>query len=147
MLEPRRLSEVFRRAGLRWTPQRQAVAEALWGATTHPTAEDVYRTVRLQHSRMSRATVYNTMEALAEVGQIETIHSITGTRRFDPNGNPHHHAICRACGRIEDVPTTDLHGGALAPVRIDSGFQIEGCRVEYRGICSSCSGGTHPQGD
>lgn len=138
MIEPRRLIEVFRRAGLRWTPQRQAVAEALWGATSHPTAEDVYRAVRDRHSKMSRATVYNTMEALAAVGQIETIHASSGTRRFDPNPIPHHHAICRSCGTIVDVPTAQVPGGALVPTHVDSGFRVEGCRIEYRGVCSSC---------
>ncbi len=147
MLEPERLTEVFRKAGLRWTPQRRAVAEVLWGATTHPSAEDVFQQVRQRHAAMSRATVYNTMEALAAIGQIETLRGVTGTRRFDPNTAPHHHAICRVCGRIEDVPTLVRLGNGSTMDLILPGFRAERCRIEIEGVCASCDGGSPSAAD
>lgn len=139
MIDPCQLVELFRKAGLRWTSQRQAVVDVLWGSTDHLTAEEVYQEVKSKHARMSRATVYNTMEALVAMGQIETIHASSGTRRFDPNPIPHHHLVCRGCGKIYDLPLN----GALDPPRIPpavtDGFQVEGFRIEFQGLCSPCA--------
>ena len=139
MDKPRDLKSYFREIGFRWTPQRQAIAEALWGVATHPSAEEIYGIVRRRHPGMSRATVYNTMEALAAVGQIETIHAPDGTRRFDPNPNPHHHLRCRRCGRIVDLPADRLPKLPKLSTSLRRGFLVVGYRIELYGICPQCA--------
>ncbi len=138
MEHPKNLKEVFREAGLRWTPQRQAIAEALSGSTRHPTAEEIYEDVRDRFPGMSRATVYNTMEALAAIGEIETIHSGDGPRRYDPNPVPHHHLRCRGCGRIVDLPADKLPKLPRLPGAMTEGFRIHGYRIEFHGDCARC---------
>jgi Fe2+ or Zn2+ uptake regulation protein len=139
MEKPDRLKRVFRAAGFRWTPQRQAIAEALWGSTKHPTVDEIFGLVLRGHPGMSRATVYNTMEALASVGQIEVIHAPDGTRRFDPNPKPHHHLRCRGCGRVVDLPLHRLPKLPRLSPSLSHGFRLVGYRIELHGVCPRCS--------
>jgi Fe2+ or Zn2+ uptake regulation protein len=132
------IKTAFRQAGLRWTPQRKAIVEVLWGSADHPTAEQIYELVRRRHPEMSKATVYNTMEVLAAVGQVETLHTTDGVRRYDPNPVPHHHLRCRGCARVIDLPASELPGVAPLPERLTSGFKVYGYRIEFQGLCESC---------
>ncbi len=126
----------FRASGLRWTPQRQAVVETLFRHPGHPSAEEIYATVRRRHPGMSRATVYNTMEALASLGRVQIVSAADGTRRYDPNPSPHHHARCRICGSIADVEAPSGLGSTRMP-RL-GGFRVESVEIEYRGVCPAC---------
>ncbi len=140
MFDSDRVRDVFRDAGLRWTPQRQAVADALRGRRSHPTAEEIFRVVRRRHPGMARATVYNTLDVLAATGLITMLHSDRGTRRYDPNTSAHHHLRCDRCGRIADLPADRVpaHTG-LARLRA-GGFKVTGFRIEFHGYCSKCDG-------
>jgi Fur family peroxide stress response transcriptional regulator len=130
--------EAFRASGHRWTPQRQAVVETLLRLRHHPTADEIYAAVRRQYPGMSRATVYNTMEALAAMGRIATVTSPDGTRRYDPNPTPHHHLRCRVCGSIVDMAADPNLPAAQIPARRPRGFRIELVQIEYHGVCSAC---------
>jgi Fur family peroxide stress response transcriptional regulator len=128
----------FRASGLRWTPQRQAVVETLLRLPDHPTAEEIYVSVRRKHPGMSRATVYNTMEALAAIGRVKTVAAADGTRRYDPNPAPHHHLRCRVCGSIADMSAgDDVPAPPVRSRRLD-GFRVESVQIEYHGVCSAC---------
>lgn len=138
MQSPSDLREVFRSTGLRWTPQREAIAAALWGAVDHPTAEEILRLVRRRHPGMSQATVYNTIAALVAAGQVEVLQSEDGTRRFDPNMEPHHHLRCCGCGRLVDLPIDSFPKIPALPASVRKGFRVLGFRIEVQGFCPSC---------
>lgn len=124
----------LKRAGLKLTPQRIAIARELEGDETHPTAQELYERLRPAFPTMSFATVYNTLDALARHGLIRSIRLGTAVR-FDPNTSPHHHAVCDACGVIVDLPAPP-HRNAL---RNAHGFSIRTEERTYRGLCSRCS--------
>ena len=67
---------------------------------THPSAEEVYDVVVERDSRISKGTVYRNLGLLSQKGQIRKI-PMPGTLadRYDFNLSPHHHAICRKCGK------------------------------------------------
>ncbi|HEU68612.1 MAG TPA: transcriptional repressor, partial [Candidatus Acetothermia bacterium] len=81
------------------TPKRHEVLEAIQGRTDHPTAEDVYHSLREQGSRTSLATVYRALRVLAEEGFVREVHGL-GPDRFDPVRKPHYHLVCRRCNRV-----------------------------------------------
>ena len=54
----------LRESGLKSTPQRISIMEYMEGNTTHPSAEDVYKAIRVNHPSLSFATVYNIIEKL-----------------------------------------------------------------------------------
>ena len=70
---------------------------------THPTAQALFDRLRLAFPTMSFATVYNTLAALTECSLVQGL-NLGGSVRHDPNTEPHHHAVCDACGVIHDIP-------------------------------------------
>lgn len=139
MDDPDTLRDVMRRGGRRWTPQRRAIIASLWRNVRHPSADEVFASARRRLARISRATVYNTLEALVQAGQIRVIPDARGRRRYDPNTEAHHHLHCILCTAIVDLPAGDL-----TPPRLvggsGRGFRILGQRVEILGHCPQCAG-------
>lgn len=134
--------DALRRAGLRATRPRIAVAMALAGDETHPTAQTIHDRVSPRFEGLSLSTVYNVLGALSRVAALRPL-VYDGVTRFDPNVSPHHHAICDGCGAIRDVP---FEGAALGPGdrRIPhaslEGFAVQRVEHIYRGVCAPCLG-------
>lgn len=98
------LVNLFRRRGIQPTPQRLAVADVILGSRAHPSADQVLENVRRQCPTISRATVYNTLNLLAEKGLVKTQILKEGTVIFDPNIDRHHHFVDEESGQIYDIP-------------------------------------------
>ena len=137
MRSPDELTTIFRERGLKITPQRQAIFRALDGSAVHPTAEAVYATVRPEMPNISLRTVYQTLNDLAEMGEIHAIDLGTGSVRFDPNTGTHHHLVCEACGRVHDVEV-DLPRVAV-PDADAFGFMVSATEIVFRGRCRACA--------
>jgi Fur family peroxide stress response transcriptional regulator len=131
----------LRKAGLKLTPQRIAIVRLFAGDDSHPTAQDLYERLKASFPTMSFATVYNTLDALTAAGLSRAIR-LGGAARFDPNTEPHHHAVCDVCGAIRDLPTTSLapttedrkHVKTAAP-----GFSVRTVEHVFRGVCAACA--------
>jgi Fur family peroxide stress response transcriptional regulator len=138
----------LRRAGLRVTAQRSALVRLFADDASHPTAQELFERVRKELPGVSFATVYNTLDALADAGLAEVLRTSARSEkaqaaRFDPNTQPHHHAVCDACGRVLDVPTRSLApplGGthAKALELAAPGFTVRAVERVYRGLCAAC---------
>jgi Fe2+ or Zn2+ uptake regulation protein len=103
MASPDELAGVLRRRGLRATPQRRAVIEAVHTAGGHVTAESVFERVRTELPTISLKTVYETLHSLVSAGEMRELATGAGPIRFDTRVRPHHHLICLKCHRIEDI--------------------------------------------
>jgi Fe2+ or Zn2+ uptake regulation protein len=134
---PEELTRVFRAQGLKITPQRQSIFRALHESTVHPTAEAVYDAVRTEMPSISLRTVYQTLNDLAAMGEIHAIDLGTGSARFDPTIDPHHHLVCDGCGRVQDVEV-ELPG-VTAPDAAAFGFTVRATEVVFRGLCRDCA--------
>jgi Fur family peroxide stress response transcriptional regulator len=127
--------EKYRKIGFKLTPQRIAILDYLEGNRTHPSAEDIYKAVSEKFPTMSFATVYNTMEALAEKKGVIELNIDTHKKRFDPDTRPHNHLICTKCRKVVDV----FEKYSLdVPEDEKQGFKIMGNQIEFYGICSKC---------
>jgi Fe2+ or Zn2+ uptake regulation protein len=131
------LTERFRSQGLKVTPQRQAIFRALGGSTVHPTAESVYAQVSEEMPTISLRTVYQTLNDLAAMGELTALDLGTGSTRFDPNLDPHHHLVCDGCGRIVDVPAARSRV-AVPAAAADEGFEVTATEIVFRGHCVDC---------
>ena len=100
---PAELTEAFRARGLKITPQRQCIFRILHGNATHPTAEVVYGAAVAEMPSISLRTVYQTLNDLAAMGELQHLDVGTGSHRFDPNLDDHHHLVCEGCGAVRDV--------------------------------------------
>ena len=126
-----------RRPFQRNTPQRRVILEELQKVASHPTAVELYESVRRRMPRISLGTVYRNLELLAKTGTIRKL-TFGGTEaRFDGNPDCHYHVRCVRCGRVDD-----LDGLPPEPVPVEpgqaGGYRILGHRLEFVGICPHC---------
>ena len=137
MQTPDALTDLFRAHGRKITAQRQCIFRALDGDVTHPSAERVYERVRREMPNVSLKTVYQTLNDLAELGEITALDLGTGAARFDPNvESSHHHLVCRSCGKVRDVDAD--FPGLKVPSGAAQGFDVLSAEVVFRGLCDEC---------
>ncbi len=108
----------------------------------HPTAETVYAQVSAEMPTISLRTVYQTLNDLSEMGELVMLDLGTGSARFDPNTEGHHHLVCDRCGKVRDVyvdsSTLRVPRGSKA-----QGFQITSTQIVFRGLCEECDPSLH----
>lgn len=127
-------SDKLRKLGLTPTIQRLAVLDCLEKTRKHPTADQVLAAVRKTFPSVSRATIYNTLEALARVGLILRITVDPAVARYDADLGPHAHFRCRICSTVYDVVMDE---------EFDLDDYVEGHHVEAvlayaYGVCEKC---------
>lgn len=130
--------DALKRGGHRITEQRRAVCEYLYQTERHPTPSDVFVAVSEMHPEISRATVYNTLNALRDLGAIVEI-SVGGEHtHYDTNPEPHVNLICLRCDQVFDyedaAPLTDLY----RQVYDETDFQPVAIQVQMMGFCPEC---------
>jgi len=121
------------------TPQRAAIVAALDKARTHTTAEQVHAAVRREGARVSLATVYNTLTALAAMGELREVHAGRRPAAFDYNVGPHHHLVCDVCGKLTDLDPHVARGLRLRDEQ-SKGYEVHGVEVVFHGRCRACAG-------
>jgi len=129
---------ILRRAGLRSTPQRQAIVRVVMAAN-HPTVAQVYNEVRREFPTIGLATVYNTLHRMTERGVVRELPFVNATR-FDGNVEPHANLVCRSCGAIGDSSDCDdLLAQLRSRVASEQGFVPEQERIDVYGLCRACA--------
>lgn len=94
--------------GLKPTEQRVRVAEILMSAPAHMTAEQILAAVREGDRRVSKATVYNTLKALAHSRLVRQIHLDPERSVYDSTRVPHHHFHDVETGELCDIHPDDI---------------------------------------
>lgn len=124
--------------GLSLTSQRAAVYEYLSRVSHHPTAEEIFLQIKGGLPKISLATVYKNLEALAACGAITKLGYGDASARYDVRTDRHYHARCLDCGRIWDVEA-GADAAAFEQVKPQAGFKVEDYRLEILGHCRDCS--------
>jgi Fur family ferric uptake transcriptional regulator len=130
--------ERLRRLGLRVTPQRLLVVEALTAHGGHMTADEIMRWTAERYPAINLATIYRTLDLLASVGLVTHTDLGGGVVRYELAGETaHHHLVCERCGAV-----TELDDAALAPIweRLlrDYGFRASSRHLALFGLCRAC---------
>ena len=131
------IRQKFRDCGLKSTPQRASIYQALVNSTAHPTAEDLFAQVSPTYPTLSLNTVYYTLTVLGSAGLVHEVNIGHDRARYDANLTPHHHVICRGCQAIFDVMDSRLDGLA-PPTGLPKDFDITSYQVAFRGYCGAC---------
>lgn len=120
------------------TVQRSIVEEQLFELANHPTADQVYEAVHARYPRVGKATVYRTLNKLADEGVAQRVRINNGPDCFDHQTHLHHHIRCVECGRVEDVaiPVNQELDSETASM---TGFKVFGHVLQFDGICPDCS--------
>jgi Fe2+ or Zn2+ uptake regulation protein len=120
------------------TRQRQVVLEQLRASYSHPTASELYQTVREVMPRISLGTVYRNLDILQETGQAIRLSGIVGSEaHYDGRCDPHLHFQCRQCGRIHDLESAWPALEELVGQTIE-GHAVMDCQAMLTGNCREC---------
>lgn len=102
------ISERLSAHGVAPTPQRLEIAEVLLARPQHLSADQILDLLREKGSRVSKATVYNTLHLFGERGLIREV-IVDPTRVFfDSTTHPHHHFYNIDSGELSDVPDDQI---------------------------------------
>ncbi len=130
----------LRAAGYRHGGARTAVVEALARHDCAVTALDLDDELRRRKPAVGRASIYRALEQLEQLEllrRLEVGRGTAGYERIEPDGEHHHHAICRECGRM--VPFEDpVLERAIDRVAGRMSFDAADHEVVIRGLCERC---------
>jgi Fur family ferric uptake transcriptional regulator len=134
----RLFSERLRHLGVRVTPQRLLVLEALTTQSGHLTADEVMRWAAQRYPGINLATVYRTLDLLVSVGLVAQTNLGGGAATFELVGDsPHHHLVCERCGAV-----MELEDAAFARLRErifeQHGFRAHSRHIAIFGVCQRC---------
>lgn len=117
------------------TKQRELILDAVMQSTTHPTADELFQTIRPKLPTISLATVYRNLNLLAKDGRIRKISMPDMPDRFDWRMTVHDHLLCTKCHRVFDFTLPQPLDDQIASV---SGMQVESYSLVARGLCPTC---------
>lgn len=123
---------------LRLTRQRQAVADVLTTIDDFRSAQDIHDLLISQGHAVGLATVYRTLQLLAEHDQVDVLRTGDGEASYRRcSGTHHHHLVCRSCGATVEVegPAVEQWTRAVAE---EHGYADVSHTLEIFGQCPEC---------
>ena len=105
----------------------------------HFTAEELYEYLLSQNCRVSRATVYNTIDLLLDAQLLQKLQFLEAAAVYEKmlNKKLHHHCICNVCGKIRDLRDEGVIKTAVMTRRITK-FKQNNFSLCIYGICADC---------
>lgn len=102
------IRDKFIEKGLKVTPQRMSILEAIYSLNNHPTADQIIEFIRKKHPNVATGTVYNVLDTLVKSGLIKRVKTEKDIMRYDGILENHHHLYCIECDYIDDYENPDL---------------------------------------
>ena len=125
--------------GVRVTPQRAIILEAIEQLPGHMTAEEIYNAVQAVNAYISLATVYRTLDLLREMGLVTEARMGTTTVHYALKDHAnHHHAVCRNCKHSYELPD-DLFAPIVERLRSEHNFEADVDHLVVMGLCEECA--------
>jgi Fur family peroxide stress response transcriptional regulator len=109
MAEIEKIRDRIAKSGLKVTPQRIAVYEALVEINDHPTAEMIKEYIEKKNPSISLGTIYKTLETFVDKELIEKVKTEHDVMRYDPVLEKHHHLYCLKTDSIADYYDEELN--------------------------------------
>jgi Fur family ferric uptake transcriptional regulator len=123
----------------RRTRQRTAVADALQRQDEFLSAQQLHALLRDSGASVGLTTVYRTLQALADAGEVDVLVGDDGETRYRCcSAEHHHHLVCRDCGRTVEIAGPAVEDWAAA-VAAEHGFSDVAHTLEVFGRCADCS--------
>ena len=123
----------------RTTRQRTAVMELLADVEEFRSAQELHELLRHKGASVGLTTVYRTLQALADAGEIDVMRPPGGEHLYRRcSSGHHHHLVCRVCGRTVEVagPTVESWADRVAT---EHGFADVSHTQEIFGTCTGCA--------
>ena len=126
--------------GLKVTPQRVNILNAIYELGNHPTAEKIIEHIRVDNPNIAKGTVYNVLDSLIEKRLIRRVKTENDISRYDGITDRHHHLYCTECDLIEDYydPELDAVLDNYFKKKKFKGFHMEDVVLQIRGTFDKC---------
>ncbi|NLN15067.1 MAG: transcriptional repressor [Tissierellia bacterium] len=128
------LVQELRDRNIRLSHQRLKILEYISNNRIHPTVDKIYSQLQKEIPTLSKTTVYNTLNTLAEAGLVKVLRIEENEARYDVDTKNHGHFKCEACGEVYDfhIDMDSLLCDGL------EGFKVEEKDVYFKGLCPNC---------
>ena len=132
-------TDYLKKGNYRITPERFLVLDAVMSFDGHFDADELYLRVKTNGMRVSRATVYNTLELLQECGVVAKYRFGDTHSRYEKTfGKPHHdHLICLQCGDIIEFVNNKIET-LQNEVCLENNFKPQSASLQIFGTCAKC---------
>lgn len=135
------VADDLRRRGLRWTPQRRLVLDAISEARGHITGVEIVERCRRRDPAVVPSTVYRTLDVLEGLGVVRHAHGPDGREEYHVRPDAEHaHLHCEACGGRWELDTLEVRP-LIATLRRDRGFDVDPSHLTVVGRCADCATG------
>jgi Fe2+ or Zn2+ uptake regulation protein len=135
------LVALLRQRGHRVTSQRLVILRELRRHGGHATAEEIHRAVHHDLPGTSIPTVYAALDLLVDLRLVRKLDLGLGVALYDARTQAHQHAVCRRCGRIEDLDL-ELDPSALLQEAGAGEFVPQRTELVISGLCADCAAAT-----
>ncbi|MCI9888898.1 transcriptional repressor [Micrococcales bacterium 31B] len=125
---------------IRQTKQRTAVAELLANETDFRSAQQIHALMREDGSSIGLATVYRTLQSMAEAKTVDVLHGADGESlyRLCAEDEHHHHLVCRVCRATVEVVAPPVEDWAHS-IAAEHGYAQVSHTIEIFGVCPACA--------
>jgi Fur family ferric uptake transcriptional regulator len=138
---PGHLQQALEDRGIRLTRQRRAILQVMETTRRHLDADEILDRAQKLDSRVTRVTVYRTLDMLKRQGLIDELDllHLRGDRHFYESHGPrdHIHVACLRCGKVREFES-ELYEELKKQIARDSGIEISVMRTEVGGLCADC---------
>lgn len=126
--------------GLKVTPQRMSILEAIYTLGNHPSADKIIEFIRKTHPNIATGTVYKVLDVLIENRIIKKVTTDKEIMRYDGILEKHHHIYCSDCDLIEDYKDEELDSILKEYFERKSipGIEIDDIVIQIRGKLDKC---------
>jgi Fur family ferric uptake transcriptional regulator len=122
------------------TKQRAAITDLLDSVADFRSAQQLHELLRARGESTGLATVYRTLQNLADGGEVDILQTIEGENLYRrcARTEHHHHLVCRSCGATVEIDGPTVESWA-ALVGSQHGFSDIEHTIELFGTCSACA--------
>lgn len=128
-------TEKLKEKGLKVTPQRVAIYDAIVKLKNHPSAENIIEYIKKNHPHIAVGTVYKVLDSLVENNLLRKVKTEKDIMRYDALLSNHHHLYCAETDRIEDFEDENLNAliNNYFKTRRIKNFKIKDVKLQITG--------------
>lgn len=137
--EVTRFQQFLQQQGLKLTSERIALVREIFSIHYHFEADELLLKMKEKSVKISRATVYRTLELLVKSGMVRRVHLGEDHYHYEHvTGNSHHdHLICTTCGGVIEFHDEELERLQMA-ICDKKKFTPTFHNLQILGVCDSC---------
>lgn len=134
-----RFKEYLAQHNLKYTPERRRIFHEIFSARDHFDADELFMRLRAHNRRVSRATVYRTLDLLVKLGLVRKVCLGDRSSLYENvfHWKRHGHFVCVACGKVQEFQLSGIDE-RLEAICQEHNFRAKNRCIQISGFCSEC---------